>query len=326
MNLITREWVVVQCERAKKPEEFRQFREKRYLPEYLESCPFCPGNEEKTPGEIMRLSSDDSWKVRVIPNKYAALMEEGELLRTNEGHRHLVTGVGRHEVIVESPIHSMSPALLEVEQLRDVLDVYKARFVEAFSDQRVEHVIIFKNHGPSSGTSILHPHSQLIGIPITPIGIRNRMDEAMRYFDNTGECLMCAILKEDLKDGERVIHETDKFAAFIPYAALSPFHTWIVPKWHTASFADCEGEVMTDLARILKTTLLKIYDGLNDPDYNYMIFSRGPFRYRSEYVHWYISIVPRIIATAGFELGSGIYINHAIPEEAARFLRSVKVS
>lgn len=326
LNLITREWVIIQCERARKPEEFRQFRERKYQPEHLASCPFCPGNEDKTPDELMRIPSDGSWKVRVIPNKYAALLDEGDLLRTNEGHKHLVTGVGRHEVIVESPLHNMSTALLEVDQLKHVLDVYKARFMEAFKDKRVEHVIIFKNHGPSSGTSIMHPHSQLIGIPVTPIGYRNRMDEAMRYFDNTGECLVCAILKEDLNEGNRVIHETENFAALIPYAALSPFHTWIVPKWHTASFADCEGEVMLELATILKTTLQKLYYGLDDPDYNYMIFSRGPFRYRSEYVHWYISIVPRIAPAAGFELGSGIYINHAIPEQVAGFLRSVKVS
>jgi UDPglucose--hexose-1-phosphate uridylyltransferase len=326
LNLITREWVIIQTERAHNPEDFRQRREKRYNPEHLDSCPFCTGNEDKTPGELMRLSSDGLWKVRVILNKYAALLTEGELVRTNEGHKHLVTGVGRHEVIVESPRHNMDMAHVEQDHLADILDVYKARFIEAHKDEKVEHVIIFKNHGPSSGTTIQHPHAQLIGVPITPIGARNRMDEAMRYFDNTGECLMCAILKEDLTDGRRVILDTNSFAAFIPYAALSPFHIWIVPKRHTASFADCDGEELKDLAYILKTTLAKLYHGLDDPDYNYMIFSRGPFRYRSEYVHWYISIVPRIIPTAGFELGSGIYINQTIPEDVAEFMRSVSVS
>ncbi|MEJ2324609.1 MAG: galactose-1-phosphate uridylyltransferase [Nitrospirota bacterium] len=326
LNLITREWVIIQCERARKPEEFAQRRERKYQPERLDSCPFCPGNEQKTPGEFARIPSDGSWRIRVIPNKYAALLDEGELLRTNEGHRHLVAGVGRHEVIVESPVHNMSTALFEIEQLTDILKMYKSRLVEAYKDGRVEHVIIFKNHGPSSGTSILHPHSQLIGIPITPIGIRNRMDEAMRYFDNTGECLLCAILKEDLAEGRRVVHETERFAAVIPYAALSPFHTWIVPKWHTASLADCSDDDMKELAGVLKATMHKFYHALDDPDYNYMIFTRGPFRYRSEYVHWYISIIPRVAPAAGFELGSGIYINHAIPEDVAEYLRSVKVS
>jgi UDPglucose--hexose-1-phosphate uridylyltransferase len=309
LNLITREWVIIQSERARRPEDFRLRREKRYLPEHLDSCPFCTGNEDKTPGELMRLSSDGAWKVRVIPNKYAALLSEGELIRTNEGHMHHMTGVGRHEVIVESPLHNMDMAHVETDHLAEILGVYRERFVEAHRDERVEHVIVFKNHGPSSGTTIQHPHAQLIGVPITPIGARNRMDEAMRYFDNRGECLMCAIIKEDMADGRRVILDTDSFVALIPYAALSPFHTWIVPKRHKASFADCDGDELKSLAYILKTTLEKLYHGLDDPDYNYMIFSRGPFRYRSEYVHWY-----------------GIYINQAIPEEVAEFMRSVRVS
>jgi UDPglucose--hexose-1-phosphate uridylyltransferase len=326
LNLITREWVIIQSERARRPADFRQRREKRYQPEHLDSCPFCTGNEDKTPGELMRLSADGSWKVRVIPNKYAALMAEGDLVRTNEGHRHLITGVGRHEVIVESPLHNMDMSHVEQEHLAEILEVYRARFAEAHRDERVEHVIVFKNHGPSSGTTIQHPHAQLIGVPVTPIGARNRMDEAMRYFDNSGECLMCAIIKEDMSDGRRVILDTESFVALIPYAALSPFHTWIIPKRHKASFADCDGAELKDLAHILKTVLEKLYHGLDDPDYNYMIFSRGPFRYRSEYVHWYISLVPRLMPAAGFELGSGIYINQAIPEDVAEFMRSVRVS
>ncbi len=327
LNLITREWVVVQCERARKPEDFRLLRERRYQPQLDPNCPFCPGNESKTPEELMRVpSADGSWKVRVTPNKYPALLSEGEPQRVNEAHKHLVTGVGRHEVIIESPLHNTSPATMETDDYASVLEVYRARFTDTFNDDRVEHAIIFKNHGPSAGTTIMHPHTQLIGIPVTPIGVRNRMDEAMRFFDNTGECLMCAIMKEDLAEDRRIVVETDGFVVFIPYAALSPFHTWIVPKRHMASFSDCTDREIHDLAYTLKTVLLKLHHGLDDPDYNYMIYSRGPFRYRSEYVHWYISLVPRLVPTAGFEMGSGIYINRAIPEEVAAFMRSVKVS
>ena len=208
LNLITREWVIVECDRAHKPAYFRLRRERKYQPEHLDSCPFCTGNESKTPGELMRISTDGSWRVRVIPNKYAALLGEGERLRVNEGHKHLVTGVGKHEVIVESPVHNMSPAFMETEALAEILGVYKSRFIEAYNDVRIEHVTIFKNHGPSSGTTIQHPHAQLIGVPITPIGYRYRMDEAMRYFDNSGECLLCAMLKEDIEDGKRIIMDT----------------------------------------------------------------------------------------------------------------------
>jgi UDPglucose--hexose-1-phosphate uridylyltransferase len=326
LNLLTREWVIIQTERAKKPEEFRQRREKRYVPEVVESCPFCPGNENKTPPEIMRLPADGKWRVRVTPNKFAALLAEGERVRINEGLKHLVSGIGKHEVIIESAKHNVGLAQLGVEEIMDVLNVYKLRFTEVFKDPRVEHAIIFKNHGLASGTTIQHPHSQLIGTPVTPLQVRNRMDEAMRYFDNTGDCLVCAILRDEIKDGKRIILDTKHFVTFIPYAALSAFHTWIFPKRHAASFAFITDEEIEDLAYNLKMTLSKLYFGLDDPDFNYVVRSNGPFRFRSEYLHWYISIVPRLIQTAGFELGSGMYMNASIPEEVAAFMRGVKVS
>jgi UDPglucose--hexose-1-phosphate uridylyltransferase len=325
LNLLTREWVIVQTERARRPETLRQRRERRYRPGYLASCPFCPGNEIKTPDEMMVLPSDGSWKVRVIPNKFAALSVEGERERINEGLKHLVTGVGRHEVIIESRRHDMTVALLDVTEVEDILSVYKSRFIEVFKDPRIEHVIIFKNHGPSSGTTLQHPHSQLIGAPVTPFQVRNRVEEAMRYFDNTGECLVCAVLRDELDDGRRIILETEHFVSFIPYAALSAFHTWIFPKRHTASFADINDDEIKDLAVNLKTTLLRLYNGLDDPDYNYVVRSESPYQYRSEFFHWYISIVPRLIQTAGFELGSGMYINTTIPEKVAEFMRKTRM-
>jgi UDPglucose--hexose-1-phosphate uridylyltransferase len=326
LNMMTREWVVVVCERARKPESFRARSERKYRPERDASCPFCPGNEGKTPAELMRLPGDGDWRVRVTPNKYAAFITEGERIRTDEGLRHLVTGVGRHEVIVESPRHDMALALLSEEEVGEVLAVYRERFLDAFEDSRIRHAIIFKNQGPGSGTSIMHPHTQLVGSPIVPFRIRDRIDEAVRYFDNTGECLVCAMLRDELADGMRVIVESEHFVSFIPYAALSPFHTWIFPKRHIPSFGNITEEEQRDLASTLKTTLLKLYEGLDDPDYNMVFRSLSPYRTRSEYLHWYITIVPRMHRATGFELGSGMYVNTTIPEDVASFLRGVRVS
>ena len=325
LNLITREWVIIATERAKRPEEFRQKKNKKYLPEHDSTCPFCPGNENKTPGEIMQMSSDGSWKIRVTPNKFAALNQEGERTRINEDLKHLVSGVGRHEVIIESPFHNTTPALMPVEDVSDILRVYKTRFLDIYNDPRIEHVIIFKNYGEMAGTSIDHPHSQIIGTPVTPLQVRDRIDETTRYFDNTGECLMCATVRTELAEGRRIILDTKHFVTFIPYAALSPFHTWIFPKKHNASFGDISDEEIADLAYSLKTVLSKYYHGLDNPDYNYVIRSEGPKESGSEYFHWYLSIVPRVIQAAGFELGSGMYINTSLPEEIAEFLRKVKI-
>jgi UDPglucose--hexose-1-phosphate uridylyltransferase len=324
LNLITREWVIVATERAKRLDDFKQHRHRK-LPEFVETCPFCPGNEHRTPEELMRIPDDKGWKIRVTQNKYPAFFPEGDRKRINEGIKHLVTGVGRHEVIVESPLHNMHIAFMETDDLADVIRTYRKRFDEIYSDPRIEHVIIFKNHGESSGTSLSHPHSQIIGIPVTPLRLRNRIEEGIRYFDNTGECLMCATLKDELTDGRRIIVNTEHFVAFIPYAALSPFHTWIFPKRHCATLSEITEEEIYDLSLNLKKILSKLYEGLEDPDFNFIIHSQNPKECNSEYFHLYISIVPRVIQTAGFELGSGIYVNSAIPEQMAEFLRDLKI-
>jgi len=326
LNLIAREWVVVARERAKKPGEFRQRVERRYRPEFLDSCPFCPGNEGKTPPEVMRLPSDGAWKIRVTPNKYATFDPGGERERFNEGVKHRVSGVGRHEVIIESPRHDLTLALCGEDEVREILGVYHARFIDAFTDHRIKHVIVFKNHGAASGTTIAHPHTQLVGSPVVPFQIRNRVDEAMRFFDNTGECMVCSILRDELRDGSRVIIESAHFVSFVPYAALSPFHMQIFPKRHMPSFGNTSEEELADLAANLRNTLLKLYRGLDDPDYNLVIRTLSPFRSRSEYIHWYISVTPRLVQTSGFELGSGMHINNSIPEEVAEYLREVTVS
>ena len=323
LNLITRQWVIIATERAKRPEEFRKVKVKKNLPEYLDSCPFCPGNEERTPEEIMRIPSGDSWKIRVTPNKFAALSPEIRRERKNEGRRHIITGYGKHEVIIESPVHNMFTASMQPDDIANLLRTYRHRFEALYQEPGIEHVIIFKNYGEGAGTSLLHPHSQIIGTPVTPLQVRHRIEEGMRYFDNTGGCLMCACLNDELADGRRIILNTEHFVTFVPFAALSPFHTWIFPKRHCATFSSISEEEVTDLAYNLKTVLRKFYTGLNDPDFNYIIRSENPKECMSEYFHWYIGIVPRITQAAGFELGSGMFINTSIPEENAEFLRKI---
>lgn len=325
LNLITREWVIISTERAKRPHDFRSQRDKKHVPEHDNTCPFCTGNEEKTPPEIYRIPNDGQWKIRVTENKFSALSPDIERVRHNNGLKHLVTGAGRHEVIIESPQHNTTPALMPVEDVADIIRAYKSRFNNIYSDPRVEHVILFKNHGQRAGTSIEHPHSQIVGTPVTPLQVRNRIDEMTRYVDNTGQCLMCATIKDELSESSRIILNTEHFITFIPYAALSPFHTWIFPKKHKACFGQITDEEIADLAYNLKTILLRYYAGLDDPDYNYVIRSESPKESDSENFHWYLGIVPRVIQVAGFELGSGMYINTALPEESAEFLRKVKV-
>ena len=326
LNLISREWVIIQQKTARKPADFRVKGNRRHKEQYEPSCPFCKGNESTTPETIMRFPAEGDWKIRVTPNKFSYLSAEGPRERVNDGLRRKVSGVGKHEVIIESPYHDVPMALMSPDDVESIFMVYRDRFRAAFDDRRIYNVIIYKNHGAESGTTIIHPHSQLIGSPVIPLEIRYRVDEAMRYFDNTGECIMCATMQDELRDSSRVVVINDSFMSFIPYAALSPFHMWIFPRRHMPSFANITDDEMSDLAAVARETLQRLYFGLDDPSFNMVLRSLSPYRSRSEYIHWYMSIVPRVTSTPGFEMGTGIYVNPSIPEEVAEFLRDVKLT
>lgn len=325
-NIITGEWVIIGKERARRPDEFiRPPKQVPPLPPFDHECPFCPGNEAMSAEETFRVRDQDGWKVRVVRNKFPALSPEGDRLRQVDGIHRSMSGVGFHEVVIEHRRHDLSPALYAVEDLAKVLDAYRQRYVELRKDSRIEAIIIFKNHGESAGTSLQHPHTQIAATPIVPTQIRQRMDEAIRFFDETGECVFCATLKRELADQRRIVASTKSFVAFIPYAALSPFHLWIFPVRHCSSFDDINDSELSELAVTLHTVLAKLWHGLNDPDYNFAIRSIPAREGQREYFHWYLTIVPRVVRTAGFEIGSGMYINTSLPEESARFLREVRV-
>lgn len=325
-NLITRDWVIIATERAKRPYEFIQHqRQPEPVAAYREDCPFCAGNESVEAHEILRLSNDWHWQVRVVPNRYPALIPNGNRIRYVQGTYHCMPGVGYHEVVIEHPRHDSTIALMTVQDIASILQVYRQRYKELRSDRRIETIIIFKNHGIEAGTSLEHPHSQIAATLIVPTRLRYRIAEAVRYFDDMGECLICRTLEDELTSQERIIYESQQFVAFIPYAALSPFHTWIFPRRHASSFDSITDDEINDLALILKTVLIKLYRGLNNPDYNYVIQSVPTSVMNADYFHWYIAIIPRVSRVAGFEMGSGMYINTSLPEESAAFLRAIEV-
>ncbi|HWP83785.1 MAG TPA: galactose-1-phosphate uridylyltransferase [Terriglobia bacterium] len=325
-NPITKQWVIIATERAKRPHELaRKVEETKPVPSYVETCPFCPGNERMTPPETMQIACGGRWQVRVVPNRFAALARDGELTRRLNGLQVVVNGVGHHEVIVETPDHSKTTALLSVSEIEMILDSYKRLYLQVTSDPRVEHVTIFKNHGLAAGTSLEHPHSQFIATPIIPPDIRNRMEEALRFYDVHGQCIFCKVMADELSEQARLVHQTEHFVAFIPFAALTPFSLWVYPRRHMASFQETRAHELRDLARMLRLILAKLYYGLGNPDYNYIIRTAPCENRYLRHYHWYLTIVPRLTRAAGFELGSGMYINPTIPEMNAEYLRAVQV-
>lgn len=326
-NVITKDWVIFATERAKRPHEFA--RSPHDIPPaltiYKHNCPFCQGNENVAEPEYLRIEDDRGWRVRIIPNKYPALSPIGERIRHSEGIHRSITGVGYHEVLIEHPDHNATIALMDLDDVINIFRAYRQRYQMINQDKRIESIIIFKNHGVGAGTSLEHPHSQITATPVVPSQIRYRLIEATNYFDDMGECLFCYTLRDELTARERIVLETEYFVTFMPYAALSPFHMWIFPRSHSSCFSEISDSELKDLAYNLKTVLAKLYYGLNNPSYNFTIRSIPTDEKQSDYFHWYLAIVPRVSETAGFELGSGMYINTAMPEDSAKFMRDVEI-
>ncbi|MDO8535793.1 MAG: galactose-1-phosphate uridylyltransferase [Candidatus Omnitrophota bacterium] len=325
-NIINREWVVIATERSKRPHDFVKLQKDVLpIPGFRSDCPFCPGHEGDLADETFRIDDGEKWKTRSIYNKFPALSPNEKLVRHNDGIYHSISGYGVAEVIIENPKHDLNIALMSDEEVENIIKAYKDRYLSLENKEGIEAVIIFRNHGQNAGTSLEHPHSQLIATPIVPPQIRNRVESAVAFFDVTGKCIFCSALEQELAAKERVISENDTFVSFVPYAGAAPFVTWIFPRRHTSSFGDINDAEIKGLAAILKKTISKLYYGLNNPDFNYTIRSIPVKEDGKAYFHWYLTIVPRITLPAGFEVGSGIFINSSLPEESAEFLRNIIV-
>ena len=324
----TEEWVIVARERVKRPNDFVRQQPKRELPDFFSSCPFCPGNESMTPHQTLLYQKQDGngWQVRAFANKFAALSPGGRTKRgVKEGFFTEMRGVGVHEVIVETPLHNRSLALMGEDEILKVLNAYHERYNKLSQQPFAKLVIIFKNHGPAAGTSLEHSHSQLVVTPVVPKHIRLRHEVAIHYYDRNGRCLYSDLAMHELKSGKRIVMDTEKFVAFHPFASQRPFETWILPKKHQASFGSVSDEDLGNLSHVLRINLVKLYRGLNDPDFNYVIDTAPVGDENEPYYMWHMRIIPRLTEVAGFEIGSGIYINTAVPEETAQFMRDLDI-
>src|SRR5271157_3707312 len=322
----TKEWVIIAAERSKRPHDFVRTKTSIEKPPYKKECPFCQGNEHLTPHESLAYRSggpadSKGWWVRVVPNKFPALSPDGSVRREEAGFFRMMDGVGAHEVVIENPIHNQILPLMEDKQVEEVLLAYRERYLALREDRRIKLIIVFKNHGEAAGTSLDHAHSQLVGTVVVPSTIRRKLDEAARYYDDHGRCVYCDSIQEELNAGKRIVMDTERFVVLQSFASQSPFETWIVPKEHQASFGLISMEDSKRFAKVLKTTLLKLYSKLNNPDYNYVIHTAPVKDEQEDYYHWHLQIIPRLTTPAGFELGSGISINVSFPEETAQFLK-----
>ena len=316
-------WVIISTERGRRPSDF-----------VIESvrplganCVFCPGNESRTPHEILAGRPPDSaadgpgWSFRVVPNKFPALRIEGELEPAGEGLYDRMNGVGAHEVVIETPDHLATLATLPVDVVADVLLAYRDRVVDLKKDPRFEYILVFKNHGAAAGASLEHPHSQLIATPIIPIMVLEELKGAAAYYEMKERCVWCDIVRQERRSRRRVITEAHGFMAVAPFAPRFPFEAWVLPTTHRSAFEETSMDALRGLAEVLGDVLRRIDRVLHHPPFNFMLHTaplrEGPL----DDFHWHLEIIPKLTNVAGYEWGSGFFINPVPPEDAAAALR-----
>jgi UDPglucose--hexose-1-phosphate uridylyltransferase len=321
-NKITHQWVIYAPDRGDRPKEFKSdVGNRRDLPIYDDDCPFCPGNEHMLPDIIAEKDGPDGWRVRVVPNKYPVLKPVADTERRPQGIYLSMSGYGRHEVIIEDQWHNRDLPDMSVDAVARIIGVYHQRYIDLMRAHGNMMCLIFRNHGPRAGTSLLHPHSQLVVTGIVPHYVRWREEQAQRYYDEWGRSVFADILTFELQDRRRVILENESFVSFVPFAAEVPFEVWIMPKRQQADFGSISDAEMGDLAVVLWDVLVRLRDRLGDPDYNYIVNSAARYKAGEPHLCWYFQIRPRLTTRAGFEIGSGISVNPSIPEEDAGFLK-----
>ncbi len=330
-NMITNDWVIFEPKREKKPVEFKSdevdniqvFKDR---PSYKESCPFCQGNEKADDKEIFRLMRNEKWQVRVIENKFASLnRDELPTLEDINSLHQQMPGFGIHDVIIDNPKHNLTIAVMPVEEVEYLLQAFLKRYLEIKAHPQVKHVVLFKNQGAQAGGSLEHAHSQIYGLPIMPFETAVRLREVEKYYVRHESCLLCDMVIDEARSQERVIYENEHFISFIPYASISPYHIWIAPKRHSPSFGLIEPNELRPMAEALKHVLGKVFWGLKNPDFNFVIQSLTHYEDESPGFHWYLSIIPHVKKKGGLAYAGGIQLNPTMPETAAEELRRAEI-
>lgn len=321
-------WVVIASERGKRPCDFSVSGDKKKQGK----CPLCQGNEHDTPPEVIAFRVNGSnrdqpgWWVRVVPNKFPAVRIEASQEIRNYGLFSTMDGLGAHEVVVETAEHDSEIEEHNVKQVEEVIWAWLNRMQDLRKDERFKYIQIFKNYGQTAGASLEHPHSQIMAVPMVPSDIRSEMEGLKKYAGETGRCIVCEMISQELHEQNRVIWENNDFIHIAPYASRFPYETWILPKSHQHDFAIINGTQVRNLAEIVRLALKKMDNSLCSPPYN-MVLHTCPVNTGEEvaHYHWHVEILPRLTKMAGFELGTGFYINPTPPELAAEVLRAVEV-
>ena len=317
-------WIIISKERSKRPTDF-VIEEPKTTGGF---CPLCPGNEKTTPSEVLVFgrepglpANSSRWRIRVVPNKFPALVIEGDLEKQGEGLYDRMNGIGAHEVIIESPNHEDRFTHLHPEQMRLVFQAFRSRILDLALDKRFRYVMVFKNYGRSAGASLEHPHSQLVALPILPRMVTSELEGTLSYFKYKDRCIYCDIIRQEMQQDIRLVCHNEHFVTLTPFAPRSPFEMWILPKKHNSSYTDQSEESLISLVEIFSESLQRLDACIPNVPYNFVLHTQPLRSEPLEHYHWHFEIVPKLTSIAGFEWGSGFYINPMPPEDTCRYLR-----
>jgi UDPglucose--hexose-1-phosphate uridylyltransferase len=318
-------WRIISKERSKRPTDFIVEE-----PRIIEGgfCPLCPGNEKTTPNEVLVFGREPilppnsaGWKLRVVPNKFPALVIEGDLEKQAEGLYDRMNGIGAHEVIIESPNHEDRFSYLTQEQMVFVFRAFRNRILDLAHDKRFQYVMVFKNYGLPAGASLEHPHSQLVALPILPRMVISELDGALSYYKYKDRCIFCDIIRQEIQQDVRLVCQNSHFVTLSPFAPRSPFEMWIMPKEHSSSYTEQSEQSLAALVDIFSESLQRLDACIPNVPYNFVLHTQPLRSQPLNHFHWHFEIVPKLTSIAGFEWGSGFYINPMPPEDTCAYLK-----
>ena len=302
---ITKQSVIIASERMGRPSDYINTEENHSILTSESTCPFCKGNEDKTPEHSTIIFNDKKeWMVRIVPNKYPIIAQSNpnELPDKNNLFEADICK-GFHDVIIENPNHNFN--------------YYNAK------EKDMLYSLLFKNFGREAGASLIHSHSQMMTTPFIPIQIMEEIYGSLEYYNDNKKCVYCTMIEEEKKINERVICENDEFIAISPFASKSPYQIYILPKKHSDSIVYSE-DCILQFASIVKDIFNRINKVLGEISFNYVLHTLTPALEKkySHSSHWFLDIMPKMSKLAGYELGSGVFINSIKPEDAANDLKN----
>ena len=342
--IVPSESVLVATARGMRPRDAEERMDRKAQP-HVETCPFCTGNEEKTPPTILAVPEEQNWQIRIVENLYPVLGDDQNASGINFGLQQAIEGYGRHEVIIDHNNHGIAIHEMEISHLKTLFQTYRSRMKQLYdTDERIRYVLVFKNFGAAAGASIKHTHSQIIAMPVIPENVYNEITHSRNYYQKHHQCIFCAMIDEALTFeatiydrnsgeirrridvGQYVVDRGDKFIAIKPFASRYEWEVHILPLNHQSDFINSSDEDMADFASVLKRTMSRLDHVIGGAQYNFFLHSQPHGEASADCApsyHWHLEICPRTSIPTGFELGSGLFVSTISPEDAAEQLRAV---